>query len=302
MISKDFRNSVPSLLYEINGIELKTTVNFESVVSSILEGFGLLRIARRIFISYRRNESRLVAIQLFEKLEASGFDVFLDTHSVRPTDVFQEELWHRLTDTDVVVLLNTPGFLDSNWTKQELAKANSMSIGILQIVWPKHNLEDFAKLSIPYKLIINSFGNKLYSDKDSYPTETTLRKLISQVESLRARSLMARQSNITNEFINSAKKLKVKITLQANKLLVIKKNNTEQFLIIPTIGIPQAFTYNQSEELVNQIKSKKIKEIFLLFDHINIRKKWLDHLDWLDKYLPVRSIKFFEREKWLRNI
>jgi len=41
---------------------------------------------RRVFVSYRRNESRDAAVQLFEELSARQFDVFLDTHSVGRRD------------------------------------------------------------------------------------------------------------------------------------------------------------------------------------------------------------------------
>lgn len=149
---ENFNEQIPEILRSINGFELSSTLDIEKLVSSILEGLSLLRLSRRIFISYKRDESSLVAIQLFESLEKAGFDVFLDTHSIRPGEPFQDELWHRMADTDVVVLLNTPGFLNSNWTTQELAKANSMSIGILQLIWPEHKLERDAELSLPFQL------------------------------------------------------------------------------------------------------------------------------------------------------
>jgi hypothetical protein len=66
--------------------------------------------------------------------------------------------------------------------------------------------------------------------------------------------------------------------------------------------VPQAFTYNQSEELVARIKSKKVREAFLLYDHRNIREKWLTHLSWLDNYLPIKTVKIVEAEAWLKKI
>ena len=44
----------------------------------MLECVGLLRRQRRIFVSYRRTESRDVALQMHDLLIAKGFDVFLD--------------------------------------------------------------------------------------------------------------------------------------------------------------------------------------------------------------------------------
>lgn len=297
-----FSSQIPKELGNINCFELASNNDIEKLVSCILEGLSLLRISRRLFISYKRNESSTVAIQLFEQLEKNGFDVFLDTHSIRPGEPFQEELWHRLADTDVVVLLNTPGFLKSNWTTQELAKANSMSIGILQVIWPSHNLERDAELSIPIHLSDSDFGNNIFKEPTSYLNPNTISNIISQVESLRARSLASRQDNIITEFIASSKRVGKKVDLQSEKFITIKRSDGKELVIIPNVGIPQAFTYNQSEELVARIKSKNVAAAYLLFDDRNIREKWIKHLDWLDNYLPVKSIKIVKAEEWLRTI
>lgn len=299
---KKFTVQIPPELINVNGFELADSNGIENLVSTILEGLSLLRLSRRLFISYKRDESSTVAIQLFEQLEKSGFDVFLDTHSIRPGEMFQEELWHRMADTDVVVLLNTPGFLNSNWTTQELAKANSMSIGILQLIWPSHKLERDAEISIPFHLLDSDFGNNIYSNPKSYLTSNTIIKIVSQVESLRARSLAARQDNIITEFIASTYRVGIKADLQSEKFITIKRSDGKELVIIPTVGVPQAFTYNQSEELVARIKSKNVAGAYLLFDHRNIREKWIKHLDWLDNYLPVKTIKIVKAEEWLKTI
>ena len=110
-----FGTLVPPQIAHLNGISVADCGNdFVRLAARILEGFGLLREKRRLFISYRRVETSGVAAQLYEVLDASGFDVFLDTHGVlRPGEPFQDILWHRLADTDVALLLDSPGFLAS---------------------------------------------------------------------------------------------------------------------------------------------------------------------------------------------
>lgn len=289
-----FGQSIPESLKNINGFELPSLNEVEKLVACILEGLSLLRLSRRLFISYKRDESTAVAIQLFEQLEKNGFDVFLDTHSIRPGEPFQEELWHRMADTDVVVLLNTPGFLKSKWTTEELAQANSMSIGILQLIWPNHKLEREAEISIPYQLKDSDLQNNML-------TNEIVKLVVAQVESLRARTIASRRDSITNEFISSARN-KLKVELQPEKFMTLIGSNGKEHIVIPTVGVPQAFTYNQSEELVYRIKSKKVEDVYLLYDHRNIREKWLKHLEWLDNYLPIKSIKIVEAEQWLMKI
>ncbi|HEU4609607.1 MAG TPA: toll/interleukin-1 receptor domain-containing protein [Chitinophagaceae bacterium] len=296
-----FIENMPEILHPINGFELASELNIESLVSSILEGFNLLRLSRRIFISYKRNESRGVAIQLYESLDQSGFDVFLDTHCIRPGDNFQEELWHRLVDTDVVVLLNTPGFLRSQWTAEELAKANSMSIGILQLIWPENTPERSAEISIPIQLNANDFSNAEFSTPQNQLLDSTVVRITEQVESLRARSLAARQDNIITEFLKMAENQNKKAILQREKFITLEAGKGEEIIIIPTIGVPHAFSYNQSADLIKVIRTHEVKKVYILYDHRNVREKWLKHLAWLDGYLPISSIKITEIDEWLKK-
>lgn len=292
---KNFTSHTPELIRELNGFESKSSDSILRLVNHVLENLSLLRTERRLFISYRRIESRNIAVQLYEYFEQFNYDVFLDTHSVKPGEPFQDELWHRMVDTDVVVILNTPGFLESTWTKQELAQASAMSIGIVQVVWPKTKVDSFAALSLPLYLDEKSFNRKgLFND-------ITLKKLSNEVESHRARSIAARQDNLTKEFMSASKKLKLKTILHSEKIIAMEKNGGENYLIIPTVGLPKAFILNKKEDLIRQIWKSDSKKLFLLYDHRNIRENWQKHLNWLNDYLPVRSIKVTEVEEWIKT-
>jgi len=297
-----FSKEVPEILSNNNGFELKSNEDLEAIVSCCLEGFGLLRSARKLFISYRRSESTSIAIQLYEQFEKKGFDVFLDTHSIRPGEPFQEELWHRMTDCDLIVMLNTPDFLTSKWCKEELAEASAKSIGIVHLVWPGHKLEDFSKFSEPILLYGKDFEVKFYADpvRDRLKINT-VNRIIAKSESIRARNLAARQDNLITEFLNSAKKIGLDVVLQPERIIVQNIADNKQRVFIPTVGIPQSLNYNYSEELIDKIKKKEVTAIYLLFNHISIRNKWLDHLDWLDKYLAIKTIRINTIEEWLRN-
>lgn len=297
-----FKKLVPPELHHINGFELSNENRIAQLASVILEGLGLFRLTRKLFISYKRDESSTVAIQLYEQLEKCGFDVFLDTHSVRPGDDFQEELWHRMADTDIVILLNTSGFLKSQWTVAELAKANAMSIGVSQLVWPDHKLERNAEISVPLLLEDSSFEKGIPSQPNSRLTDKTIEKVVSEVESLRARSLAARRNNIITEFVAAANNTSKPVQLHPQHFFTTQKSNNDEIMIIPTVGVPQALNYYESDEIINKIKSKRMKEAFILYDHRNIRDKWLRHLDWLDTHLHIKTLKITDAQKWLKAI
>lgn len=298
----EFDQQIPNQLSNHNGFLYKEPNDFEKLVSIILEGFSLLRTSRKLFISYRRSESRSVAIQLFEAFEKSGFDVFLDTHSIRPGEPFQEELWHRMTDCDAIVLLNTPGFLESKWCKEEIAEANCKLIGVVQLIWPNNKLENTAELCLPINLKPEDFVNNKFDDNTtSLLDQLTVNTIVNNVESMRARNLASRQDAIITEFTNAARNLNLKLTLQPERYLSQELEDGRDRIFIPTVGMPQSFNCNQSEDLINEIKRHNVESIHLLYDHIRIRDKWLKHLDWLNKYLEIKTLKVKNVEIWLQH-
>lgn len=102
--------------------------------------------------------------------------------------------------------------------------------------------------------------------------------------------------------MTAARKVGRTADLHPQKFIQAKKSNGDDMIIIPTVGVPHAFTYNRSHELVEALKLTKKPGVYLLYDHINIRDKWLKHLEWLDCHLPIQGIKIINAEKWLQGI
>lgn len=99
---------IPPQLRHVNAIVLGTNdEGITRLVTLVLETFRLLRRERRLFISYKRTGSQPLADRLYDALDARGFDVFIDVRSVPPAADFQSQLWHRMSDSDVVVLIDT---------------------------------------------------------------------------------------------------------------------------------------------------------------------------------------------------
>jgi hypothetical protein len=300
---ESFSREIPKILENQNGIQYKE-IEKDRIVNIALESFELLRSTRKVFISYKRSESTSVAIQLFEALEAYNFDVFLDTHSVGKGQQFQEELWHRMTDCDVIVLLNTPGFLKSHWCKEEFAEAGAKQIGIVQLVWPNHNvnMDETSHISYPKQLIKENFENDLYDNKILSKLKSDfVEEVIKEVESVRARNLAARQDSLITDFRSIADRLGKKIVVQPERFLTEDLPSGMRRIFIPTIGIPQSNSC-QTAEIKNEITNTKVS-IRLIYDDLRIREKWINHLDWLNKNLTVdiKTLKKQEFESWLQK-
>ncbi len=302
-----FSTDIPAILSNQNGLHYSAT-ELDRISNIVLQAFELLRETRKIFISYRRSESTSIAIQLFEALESHNFDVFLDTHSIGMGEPFQDELWHRMTDCDVIVLLNTPGFLERHWCKEELAEAGAKQIGIVQLVWPNHKIKDIdptSYLSYPIQLIEDNFIDKLYvetdKDKPKFSSES-IKKILQEVESVRARNLAARQDNLITEFRNIAAKSGRAVTVQPEKILTEDLPDGKRVIYIPTIGIPQSKNC-QSAEVKKELMGYKDVSIRLIYDDLRIRDKWLKHLDWLNDNFKkdIKTLRKQEFEPWLKS-
>ncbi|PUV24161.1 toll/interleukin-1 receptor domain-containing protein [Sphingobacterium athyrii] len=296
-----FGREIPKILSNQNGLKYEDFKN-EKIVNLILESFGKLRNTRKVFISYKRDESTSVAIQLYEALENNNFDVFLDTHSIKQGEPFQDELWHRMTDCDVILLLNTPKFIESEWCEKEIAEASVKQIGIIQVIWPTHKLERIAEICFPYQLSEANFVKGIYDKKDiSKLNDDTVNALVKQVESIRARNLASRQDNLITEFLNTAQKYGKNMAIQPERFITENITEKKRRLFIPSVGIPQSFDCNTSSELKREIKEFSVEEVYLIYDDVRIREKWLKHLSYLNEYLDVKTIKKQEFDTWLQK-
>src|SRR5690606_14306290 len=232
-----FSKEIPKLLENQNGLIYDTTKDIK-IVNLILESFGRLRNTRKVFVSYKRDQSTSVAIQLYEALERNNFDVFLDTHSIIQGEPFQEELWHRMTDCDVILLLNTSKFLESEWCEKEIAESGAKKIGVVQLIWPNHKLERMAEICFPRQLYSHDFKNYVYNDKDvSKLTDKTISEIVQQVESVRARNLASRQDELITNFLNTARKYNKKVNLQPERFITEEIDGNKRRIFIPTVGI-----------------------------------------------------------------
>ncbi len=223
-----FNTIVPAELHEINGAALADDDQEPNeIVNLVLENLGLLRRLRRLFISYRHASSTNEAIQIRHELDSRGYDVFLDTYSVAKGDPFQEVLWQRLADSDVAVLLDTPDFLDSRWTKEELAQAEAMTIGIVQVIWPSHNPAPYTDLCERLYLRSSDFSS------NGGLKQKVLEDIAKAVEQLRARSLAARHNNLVREFCDAATSKKVATFVQPERFIIAKLGSGRTVAAIP---------------------------------------------------------------------
>jgi hypothetical protein len=280
--------TVPAAIMPVNACIIPVDdERLEALAAVALEVVGLLHRQRRVFVSYRRTDSRDVAVQLHDELSGRGFDVFLDTHDIRPGADFQEMLWHRLVDCDVMIMLDTKDYFTSKWTKQELGRSLAVGVQILRIVWPDHSGSRHLTLSDTITLID--------ADIDAYKRLSGPRvsEVASRAEALRSRSIATRQLEIAGKLRIEVERIGGRFEgIGAHRAIGLTLPHGKRVEAYPVVGVPTA-------ELLNDVHRKATtaghgRFPCLVYDHTGIRPAWLDHLTWLDENISgVRTLKLF---------
>lgn len=285
--TQEFGACIPDFLQSANGLRRRGDDEaMRELAAALLECIGLLRQQRRVFVSYRRTEARAAALQLHDLLSARGFDVFLDTHDIRPGDPFQEVLWHRLVDSDVMVMLDTPTYFESRWTRQEIGRARAKEIHVLRVIWP--GLEPNRMTDLAETVYLDA--NEL-TGSDGPIVDTAADAILLRVEDLRSRSIAARFMSITGKLRADIVKIGAEVEgIGAHRAIAVRLLDQRKVWAYPIVGIPTAEILNDVVEKARRAEQQGIP--VLVYDHIGIRQAWTAHLKWLDEQIAaVRAIK-----------
>ena len=128
------REKLPTAIQHINAADWDE----EAIAAPLrlLEMLGLVEDERKVFLSYRRNDSSSMAVQLHTELVRRRFDVFLDRFALPPGEDFQKRLTQDLGDKAFVVLLESSDLRNSQWVQHEITYAHSHRIDVLAITLP----------------------------------------------------------------------------------------------------------------------------------------------------------------------
>lgn len=242
----------------------------ERIAGTILGCLGLLPRQRRVFLSYLRNAATPAAIQLFSELSSRQFEVFLDTHGVNVADDFQDELWHRLCDVDVLIMLETPNYFTSRWTKAEYGRALAKGIGVLRIEWPT------LTASSPYSATASRVSLKHVDiDANGFFTQPAIDRICTQLEKVRVTSHATRHLSVVDAVGVAVERIGGSVTgIGPNRIMQISLHNHE-IVVQPIIGIPTSMT------LQNIVEYADGQEAAVVYDHLGIKPSWQTHIEWL---------------------
>ncbi len=292
----EVHNELPPQLRGINAIDERAGI--ERVATLVLETFRLLRRERRLFISYRRVDSQPLANRLYDALDARGFDVFIDVRSVPPAVDFQSQLWHRMSDSDVIVLIDTQGFRESRWTTRELAQANATNIQILHLLWPGQEEDPKSAFSHFMHFNRNDFIGWLPL-RGRWIRRATISRVCDEVERLRARAIAARFRYLVDNFCDLARDGGMDAAVQPEQWISVSRTDRSRHLVVvPAVGIP---TSDRIHQIFDAAQDVIDADVWIIFDNRGVLSTWLAHLEWLDMHLPIRTVQMARAPELLRE-
>ncbi len=74
----------------------------------------------RVFVSYRRNQSGLLALLVLARLKAIGINPFFDIQDIGPGDKWHAHLREQIAQSDHLICLIGPDTLTSEWVRKEI--------------------------------------------------------------------------------------------------------------------------------------------------------------------------------------
>jgi hypothetical protein len=267
---------IPVQLRPLNCLTCATH-GLERIATALLECVGLLPRQRRVFVSYRRDSARQAALQLFDALSARLFDVFLDTHDIAPAEDFQAVLWHRLCDSDVLIMLDTQGYFDSRWTSAEFGRALAKGISVLRVGWPNVNpsprTATVSRLDLAATEIDTATGML---------SAAAIERIGMQLEFVRGQSHAVRSLNLFSNLKQGIECIGGRVAgVGPHNAVHLVLPDSKNIVVYPAVGVPTSVTLNEAAD------RSLGQPVAVVYDHIGLQEKWLEHLAWLGKNIHV---------------
>jgi len=279
----EIAHELPAALRTLNAVSYRDA-GAVRVATAVLECAGLLPRQRRVFVSYRRQGSREAALQLFDAFSARLFDVFLDTHGVPPADDFQAVLWHRLCDSDVLVMIDTAGYFESRWTQAEFGRALAKNISVLRIGWPGCVRSPRAATAAEIALDLEDV------DPAGRLSDGAIERIVHQLEAQRSESIAVRHLNLVGSLQQGLQRIGGQVNgVGPHKGIHMTLPDGRNVVAYTSVTSPTSLLLHEvAEHMTDFIPA-------LIYDHIGLQSDYLTHLDWLSEHIPdVRLVKACE--------
>lgn len=277
--SNHYPSELPSVLQTLNTLDYAQG-GAQLIANALLESVGLLAHQRRVFISYQRNEAHSAASQLYEALTARQFNVFLDTHGIETSEDAKALSWHKLYDSDVVLMLDTPSYFDDRWTNAEFGRVLAKGISVLRVNWP--DVTGSRRSAITYMIKLDNQDIQL--DSDGLEVDAVERICLKLEE--------VRSQNHAIRVVNMISNLRIAIQAIGGKMLGVSSHRAmhmqlpdgQRLTVYPTVGVPTPLLLEEALKHTSSSQSAAV-----VYDPVGLHQKSLHYLDWLKTHAQATS-------------
>lgn len=273
----EFNQNIPESIRNLNGFFLNNERAVHALKNYILAFFGIVNTNRKVFISYRRMDSEELAHQLFDALTKLKYHPFLDSYSIQSGVDFQGYLRHELNDTELIVVLNTEHFDESEFTKEEVNIANELRIPILEVKFDPCVKVDILAMAQVFDTHEAIDATKQF--EDAFINNITL-----AIEQMRAQSYLYKRKNV----VTSLNKHFGAFGLALQEAGGFLRSDVTKEIYCPLTHIPQSTDLFRTEEYFESMPLFSTYTKKVIYNGSYCRDDIKRHLKWLDQHLPVK--------------
>ncbi len=125
----------------------------------------------KVFISYQRRPSAILATYLHERLQHYGIEAYVDTRQVDTGGHFPDRLVGAIEASDVFICLVADTTFESDWVRREIEHAHNL--GKLMIPVFQESYEPFRQMPDPHvEVLLQSDGIHILDTKNIYIDES----------------------------------------------------------------------------------------------------------------------------------
>lgn len=208
----------PSLenLRERNAVSIKAEAG-PSLAETVAGYLGLESFAqsRKVFISYKRLDTKQQAEAIYDYLWRQHYQVFMDTFQIEGGAIVQERIKQQINDKDLVLLLDSVGAATAKWVIAELVEAAARRVPVCAV------------------LTTATLNSQLLRDMPRVSWDETNPNNLEQIRLLASRTIASRDSmdqRITRTIHKATKLKNLKLKKLERRRLTISNQKTKYLL------------------------------------------------------------------------
>ena len=276
---EELHDSIKHINAFVYNKECKESSN-EQLCNVILEKLGIIRNTKNVFISYKREDTSKLANKIWKRLVIEGYTVFLDKKKIDIGVDFMDRIRYAIADADVFILLDSPGYFSSVYTKKEMYAACLSRVPIIMLT--KKNAKKAEKYDFIYQ----------YLKSNSKVSDAEYLCLIEKIREIQERTHVYRLSKLRTKFNGFEGNKEILLS----NLYIPNKGDKEICSIRAIYGIPKTTDLEaiQRDEFNPNVK------VAAIYDDLCLPKSCYEHVEWLNN--EMRGIELIKMSNMQEEI